>query len=355
MAILEQGMLTVSVGVYNFLLFAGLIAAAMLAGKLVTWTSKNILKKFAAKTKTKADDLLVSVLEGPIIFTVFIISLYFARGILDLSARWSSLLDKALIILVIVNAAWYLLRFLDGVIEHYLRPLTAKTETELDGHLLPVIRRILSILIVLIAAIILVDRLGFNVSGLVAGLGIGGLAFALAAQDLLGNFFGGLAIITDKPFKVGDRVKIGTDVDGFVREIGLRTTRIETFGGTMIVIPNRKIADTILEDVSTEKKRRRLITLNLEYGTSVQKLELAKKLVIKNIKNVDGLDHDVYSVTFSAFGPSSLDLNVIFWITKKGIDRYWDVHDELFTGIKRDFEKAKIQFAYPTQTVHVRK
>lgn len=339
----------------QYLHFTFIILAAVVVTKAITWISKNILKTFAAKTETKLDDTIVYVLEAPVILTVFILALHFSRDVLTLSETAGGVFDKVILILWILNAAWYLIRFIEGALIHYFEPLVAKTETDFDDHLLPILKRLVKIAILAIAVIMIVDRLGFNVSTLVAGLGIGGLAFALAAQDLLGNFFGGISILTDKPFKVGDRVKMGTDVDGFVREIGLRSTRIETFGGTMVVMPNRKVVDSILENITNEKERRMVMVLDLEYTTTLKKLDLAKKLIIKSIKQTKDLDHTQYNVAFSEFGQSSLKLTVIYWITKKGLERYWDVRDEFLTAIKAEFEKAKIEFAYPTTTVRIKK
>ncbi len=335
--------------------FFGIIAGAVIVGKLITWISKNVIRAFADKTETKLDDIIAELFEGPVIFTIFIVTFHFARQVLTLSDTISNGFDKLIAILIILNAAWYLIRFLDSLLVYYIQPLAEKTETDLDDHLLPLLKRIVKIVVIAIALVMMVDRLGYNISTLVAGIGIGGLAFALAAQDLLGNFFGGIAIFSDKPFKIGDRVKIGTDADGFVREIGMRTTRIETFGGTMVILPNRKVADAVLENIATEKQRRMQMTIGVEYGTSVKKLDEAKKLIIKNIKAVEGLDHEAFNVAFNEFADSSLNIKVIYWITKEGMDRYWDVQDELLTGIKADFEKARIEFAFPTQTVYVKK
>ncbi len=263
--------------------FFGIIAGAVIVGKLITWISKNVIRAFADKTETKLDDIIAHLFEGPVIFTIFIVAFHFARQALVISEGMAAAFDKLIAILIILNAAWYLIRFLDSLIVYYIQPLAEKTETDLDDHLLPLLKRIVKIVVIAIALVMMVDKLGYNISTLVAGIGIGGLAFALAAQDLLGNFFGGIAIFTDKPFKVGDRVRIGTDVDGFVREIGMRTTRIETFGGTMLVMPNRKVADAVLENITNEKQRRMQMTLGVEYGTSVKKLGEAKRLIIKNI------------------------------------------------------------------------
>jgi len=339
----------------QYVLFFLILIGAVAAGKLVTWISKTFLKAFASKTKTKLDDTILHVLEGPVLFTIFILALTFGKDVLTLSPTVADVFAKTITILWILNGAWYLVRLLNSALTHYVQPMAKKSETDLDDHMLPLLQRLIKIVIVAIVAIMIIEKLGYDVSTLVAGLGLGGLAFALAAQDLLGNFFGGLAILTDKPFKVGDRLKIGTDVDGFVREIGLRTTRLETLASTMIVVPNRKVVDAILVNVTREKARQIIIDIGVEYGTSVAKLEQAKKLIEKNIKAVKGLDHETFTIAFSSFGDFALNLKVIFWITKEGMDDYFGVQDKLNMGIKKDFEKAKIEMAFPTQTVYVRK
>jgi len=329
----------------QYLVFAGILAGAVVAGKLITWLSKNILKRVAAKTKTRADDIIVGLFEGPVLLTVFIVALYFARNILTLNGTLRLIVDKLLLLLVIINATWYLIRFLDSVIVNYLEPLTAKTETDLDDHLLPILKRTVNIVIVVIAAIIVIDKLGYNVSSLVAGLGLGGLAFALAAQDLLGNLFGGIAIFTDKPFKIGDTVRTG-DIEGTVREIGLRTTRIETYGGTVVVLPNRKVADSNLENISQEKARRVVMTLNLAYGTSAAKVEEAKRIVESRLTRIKGLDQR-REISLNELGPAGISLRVVYWVQKRELDNQFAIKDELLTSLLREFEKAKILLQQP--------
>ncbi len=338
----------------DWLIFFCVVLASVLAGKIVTWITKKFVRAMASKTKTKADDLVVDLLEGPVLFTIFIAALYFGQRLLVMSEGVTDIYSKIVMVLFLINIAWYLMRLINGTMIHYIKPMTAKTETDLDDHLLPIIRKLVNFVIVAIVAIMVIDKLGFNVGSLLAGLGIGGLAFALAAQDLVGNLFGGIAILLDKPFKLGDRIKV-SGVDGYVREIGLRTTRIETFDGTIIVVPNSTMVDSMTENVSAEKERRMVFTIGVEYDTPVAKLEKGKELIIKNIKAVKGLNHKDYAVQFVEFADSSLNIRVQYWITKAGLDNYWDVQDALNLGIKRDFEKAKIEMAFPTQTVHVKK
>ncbi len=339
--------------VLEYLFFFSVVAGGVFIGKIITFTSKTILRAFADKTKTRLDDIILTLLEGPVLLSVFLAGLYFGRELLVMSAGFSSFYLKTISILFIFNIAWYLSKLINGLITHYLEPITEKSETDLDDHLLPIARKLVNVIVWAVVGVMAVEKLGYNVSSLIAGLGIGGLAFALAAKDLVGNLFGGIAILMDKPFKVGDRIKV-SDVDGFVREIGLRTTRIETFGGTMITVPNSKVVDSVSENVSAEKQRRMTFTIGVEYGTSLAKLEKGKKIIEGHLKKIKGLDNKEFSVSFSEFAASSLNIRVQYWITPEGMNNYFGVQDELYTAIKKDFEKAKIEMAFPTQTVHLK-
>ncbi len=339
--------------VAQYLLFFGVIICAVIMGKTITWISKRILHAFADKTETKFDDLLLTLLEGPILFSILLGALYFGKILLAMSTGFLEAYGKVLTILFIFNVAWYLIRFLNGMIEYYVKPFAGKTKTDLDDHLLPIAKRLINVVVILIVAIMAIDKLGYNVASLLAGLGLGGLAFALAAKDLVGNLFGGVAILFDKPFKIGDRIKVG-EVDGHVREIGLRTTRVETLAGTMIILPNSKVVDSNIENITAEKARRIILDLGVEYGTSIKRIEEAKGIIRKHVKRIRGLNDDC-TVAFTAFNDSSLNLKVVYWINQEGMKDFWGVQDELNTAIKRDFEKARIGFAFPSRTVYVKK
>lgn len=339
----------------EYLLFFGILVVAVLVGKIITWITKKVIKAFADKTATKADDIIVDLLEGPVLFTVFVAALYFGGKMLIMSEGFADFYANTVAVFFMINIGWYLIRFINGLMEHYIVPMTEATESDLDDHLVPILRRLVSIVVVIIIVIMALDRFDYNVGSLLAGLGLGGLAFALAAKDLVGNLFGGIAILIDKPFKLGDRIKVNSgEVDGFVREIGLRTTRIETFDTTMIILPNHKVVDSIVENISEENARRIVINLGVEYGTSGAKIEKAKTIIRKNIKSIKGLkpDSDVY---FTAFGDFSLNIRVQYWITKEGMKQFWVVQDKLNQAIMKDFAKEKIEFAFPTQTLHLKK
>lgn len=333
-------------------LYIGVLLAAIAGTKLVYFIFSKIFHALTKKTESNLDDIIVEALERPVIFAVFILGLHLGRQLLTLSEQAGVVYDTILQILIILNIAWLVARIVDSLVANYVKPLTKqKTKFRMDETIYPVAKGVVNFLIYAVALIVILQNLGVKITGLVAGLGLGGLAFALAAQDILGNMFGGAAVITDKPFEVGDRIKVEGQ-DGFVRKISLRTTTLETFGKTNIIIPNRTIADSVVENISREDMRREKVILGVEYATPTKKLEKAKKLLADIVLKNDKTD-DNSLVHFAGFGPSSLDLQLIYWI--KDLDQILSTRDEINFAIKKAFEKEKIEFAFPSQTIYLKK
>lgn len=335
--------------VFQYLLFIGILLLALGLAKFVYFLFSKVFSLLVKKTKSRLDDLLLEALRRPVVFGIFIIALYFARMALTLTQNASTIYVQVVEVLVIIAVTWFVVKFVDALLAHYIHPYTKKPTSKIDNTIYPLAKRIVNFVIYLIAIILILQTLGIQVTGLLAGLGIGGLAFALAAKDILANLFGGAAIVADKPFKVGDRIKID-NYDGFVRRIGMRTTVLETFGGTNIIMPNSKVADTYMENISREDARRVRVVLGVEYSTSTKKLEKAKKLLADIIKKNKSTD-DESLIHFKAFGPSSLDIQLIYWI--RDLDNILGAQDEVNFDIKRVFEKEGIEFAYPSQTIYL--
>lgn len=335
----------------RYLLFLLVLVISFIGIKLVYYLFSKVFFALTQKTKTKLDDLIVKSLEKPIILLVLVLVLKFGRDLLILGAKGLAIYNSILESILIFAIGWFIVRLVDSLLETYVKPLAAKSKSKLDDTLLPLLKGVVNFFLYAIIIIIIVQNLGFEITSLVAGLGIGGLAFALAAQDILTNLFGGAAVIADRPFEVGDRIILDGN-DGFVRKIGMRTTTLETFDGTMIVLPNKKVADSVLENISKERARRTKIILGVEYSTSSEKLEKAKKILAKLVLDNKSTD-DKSLVHFKSFGPSSLDIQLIYWI--KDLDNILTARDEINFGIKKEFEKAKIEFAFPSQTIYMKK
>jgi MscS family membrane protein len=335
-----------------YIIFVGILAGGFLIGKALSWIIQNVIKRFAAKTETKLDDVLVDICHGPLVFAIFIATLWIANPMLVFPPSGEAFYTGLLRILVTINVAWFVIRFLDSTIENYMVPYAARSESDLDDVLIPILHTLVKVVVISIVGIMVLSDFGYNVTSLIAGLGIGGLAFAFAAKDIISNMFGGVSILTDKPFKIKDMIKFDSR-QGVVKEIGLRTTRVETLDGTQLIVPNLKFTDGIIENITNRKQMRIALTLGLEYDTPSKKLKQAKEILRGIVKKQKGVKNEECTVFFSSFGASSLDMTFIYFITDlKSIP---GIQDEVNMAIKEQFEKAKIGFAYPTQTIIVKK
>ncbi|MBU2443063.1 MAG: mechanosensitive ion channel family protein, partial [Nanoarchaeota archaeon] len=334
-----------------YLIFLGIIAASLVIGKIIFFISKKVIRAKAAQTETKFDDIIVHVMEKPLVFLIFIIGLIFALKTLTLSDGAEKFFSNVVKIILTIDLAWFIISFIDQLIVNYLTPITSKTKSELDDILVPLIRKLAKITLIFITVLIIIDNFGYDITSLLAGLGLGGLAFALAAKDMLANFFGGISIIGDKPFKPGDRIKV-EGKDGWITEIGLRSTKMNTLDGFQLIVPNAIMANSILENVSREDSRKIKMVLGLEYSTSMKKMEEAKKILEDTIKkNKDTKDDSI--VIFEEFGESSLNFLVIYWI--KNLDNILTTKHQINMEIKNKFEKANINIAFPSSTIYLKK
>ena len=326
-------------------------------GKLFSFFIVKIIKKLASKTKTVLDDILISVIEKPFVFGLFIAGFYIAGIYLTLSERGTQIYYNITEILIVLLIIWTIIRFLDAIVEHYLKPIINKSESQLDDQLLPFVKTTIKIVIIVMGAIFIIKDFGYDVTSLVAGLGIGGLAFALAAQPLLTNLFGGIAIISDKPFKIGDRIRIDDKYEGYVVEIGMRSTAIKSPRSTIIRIPNSVIAGTALENLSriNDHAVRTTFNIGITYNTSTEKVKEAISIIkdiLEQYPDVISDDPDFnYFVGFNEFRDSSLNIVVGYSYPP---DIASKVRTEVNLAIKERFEVAGIEFAYPTQTIHVK-
>jgi len=195
--------------VFDWLYAALIIVVALVVGKTLYWLIGKTVKRMAARTRTQLDDILVDMLEEPIVLAVVVLGIWYGVSVLTMTDAAAKVVGNIIEAVLILNGAWLITRVFDSLIKEYLIPLAEKTESELDDLLVPIISKGIKVSVWTIALIMVVHNAGYNVFAILGGLGIGGLAFALAAQDTVGNFFGSIAIFLDKPFKVGDRIQVG--------------------------------------------------------------------------------------------------------------------------------------------------
>lgn len=339
--------------VWRYLLFIALMLMAYPIGKLIGFIINRYLTKWAEKTDIKFDDILVKSINPSINMFIFAGFFYLAASYLNQGA-YAPIFQKIFNFLMIIPIVFFLIKFSTEMIGFYLKE--DKKSARINEAAIDLLMSITRIMLFLIGIMLIVANLGYDVSALLAGLGIGGLAFALAAQDLLKNFFAGVSLIFDKTFNKKERVKF-EGVSGVIEELQLRSTKIRTYDGTLLTIPNSMLAENIVENVTKVPKVKVHQIMTLTYNTSSEKLKEAKKIIEAAIKNEKYTDKKEYWVWFDNFNSYSLDVEMIYFETLTMDD--WPerayVKERVNFAIKEGFEKAKIEFAFPTQTVELKK
>ncbi len=307
--------------------------------------------KLARRTSTEIDDFALTVFRNLLNFVVFVMAFFYATRVLTLAEQVDAFVEKAILVIVVVKITSSLLRIFDFVVSHYLAPYASKNGI-LDKTMVPTLNRIVKLTIWAIVALMIVSNLGYNISSLLAGMGIGGLAIALAAQDALSNFFGSISLFADKTFKVGDYVQT-KDFDGTIKSVGMRSTRLETVDGTELIVPNSQLAATVVENLSRRPKRRVDLTLSIVYETSNTKMKEGMKIIKTVITENKEVDNHC-RVYFKTFSDSGLDIATSYWIKDTDLEKGQTIQNAVNLKIKQGFEKAKIEFAYPTQLLYTK-
>ncbi len=340
----------------NYFWFFLFIVIGFVVSWIVVFISKHVLYKLTRYTKTKIDDIIAKILAKPIPFVLVIVAIFFNIGFkyLVVSDWWINFIKQASFLVYVLAVTLFIIKFCIGLIEEYFEPYAKKTESKYDDQLIPVLKALIRIIFFVIAVLLVLSNLGYNISALLAGLGIGGLAIALASKDIFENFLSGVVIFLEKPFKIGDVLKT-SDGLGSIEEIGIRSTKIRTFDNTLVVVPNKHLSSNFVENISARRARRENFTIGVTYSTNIKKLEKAKQIIIKILKSNKFVEQDSFLVSFESFGDFSLNIRIIYWIVANDYKYYLEIKDKINLTIKKEFEKEKIEFAFPTQTIHVQK
>jgi MscS family membrane protein len=331
----------------EWLIALAIIAVAAVGGKILYWFFSTVVRKLTAKTETRLDDIVVNMIEEPIVLAVVFFGTWIGLQRLTFSEAADLRIGQAVQGAVVLAVTWMFVRLIDALIEEYLVPLAEKSENDLDDQLLPILRRSLKMVAWTLGIIVALNNAGFDVAALIAGLGIGGLALAMAAKDTVSNVFGGFTIFTDRPFSLGDRVRI-KGFDGSIVEIGLRSTRLRTLAGTLVTIPNATFAETAVENVSAEPQRKIVLNLGLTYDTQPKQMNEAMATLHAIAKANQDLEEKV-SIGFNGFGDFAMNLLFIYYISKGSdiLGTQTAINLEILTR----FNDQGLEFAFPTQTI----
>lgn len=307
------------------------------------------VKIFSEKTVTTIDDFFVSVLENLAVPFLYFFVFYVSAK----SLTFHPYLEKGLNYFCLAIVMFFIARLLIMLIGYGIKTYLAKSGS--DAVLERSLQGIAIVTKVLVwggAVIFFLDNLGFKISAVIAGLGIGGVAVALAAQTILKDLFSYFSIIFDQPFKIGDFVIVG-DCMGTIEYIGIKTTRMRSLGGEMLIFSNSDLTDSRLRNYRLMEKRRVVFRLGVVYETPVEKLKDIPKIIENIIKNVKDTFFD--RAHFLSYGDFSLMFEIVYYVIGPDYNKYMDIQQEINIFIKEEFERRRIEFAFPTQTLYVNK
>ncbi len=340
------------VPIWQFIASLIYVFLAFLTARVIDWVLGVRLRKWANRTPTKYDDILLELIRGPIKVITFVVLLHIGLRIFRWPSWFTGFFSKSLHIIVALSITYILLKVIDVLVNYWKEHAASQTEDKkFDDQLLPILRNTMKVFVVIVAVLLTSQNLGLNITSLIASLSIGGLAIGLAAQDTLANLFGAVAVFADKPFRVGDRIRLDS-VEGDVESIGMRSTRVRTPDGHLVTIPNKTVGNATITNIGRRPSIRTVMNLGLTYDTSAERLKSALQL-LEEIYRSDPMTKDVI-ITFNRFADSALNIEVVhFW---NGTDQlaYFRGLQALNLRVKEEFDRAGFEFAFPTQTLHMR-
>lgn len=331
-----------------------IILGTFLFAKLVSLFNRKIVKSLTQKTKTKVDDIVYESIDSPIVFGIMLLGIWVALHHLSYPEQLVTAVDGAYKILIVINVTWFFARLLNGLLEEFwVRNSDGSSRAKRhSSKMMPVIKRAILIIIWIIGIIMALANVGVNISALLGTLGIGGIAFALAAQDTIKNIFGAFTIFTDRPFAIGDTIKFDS-FEGTIVDVGIRSTKMRNYDKRLITIPNSKLSDASIVNISAEPMRRVVMKIGLTYDTTPKKMNEAMNILKDMPKKIEYVSEKDIAVNFLEFGDSALVITFVYFIEKKGDIK--ETTSNVNMEILSAFNDAGLNFAFPSQTVYIGK
>lgn len=327
-----------------------IILGAIIIVKLLSLLGKKVIKPFVTGTDNHLDDVIFYSLEAPVKFAIILLGIWIAIHRLVYPDSFVKVVDNAYSILIVLDITWFFGRLFSSLLQVYW----GKQSNGQANKMMPIIKRTILVIVWLIGIVMALSNVGVNISALLGTLGIGGIAFALAAQDTVKNVFGAFTILTDKPFSIGDTIRVDS-YEGTVVDVGVRSTKIMNYDKRIITFPNYKITDTSIVNISSEPMRRVVLNLGLTYDTTSEKMKEALELlksIPKRVENVSSNPSDIVAV-FTEYSDSALVIMYIYFIEKQG--DILGVTSNMNMEILAVFNKAGLNLAFPTRTVYIQK
>ncbi|HVU94260.1 MAG TPA: mechanosensitive ion channel family protein [Puia sp.] len=334
--------------VRNWLIAVGCILVLFLFIRLF----KNLLLKkmhaVAARTASTLDDLFVAVLEKTLVPVAYLFSIYGGIKILDTNARADKIIDGAAMVVL----TWGVVRLATSMLGFSFRRYMLRQPGETREKQGRGILMIFNILLWIVGFVFLIDNFGYNITTIITGLGVGGIAIALAAQAILGDLFSYLVIFFDKPFEIGDFI-IVDDKMGSIEYIGIKTTRIRTLSGEQLICSNSKLTGSWVHNYKRMDLRRIVFSFGIIIHTPVEKVKLIGGWIKDIVQAQEKVRFD--RAHFLKFGESSLDFEVVYYVLDADYNLYMDIQQAINLGIMERFEKEGVSFAFPARTIFMQK
>lgn len=327
-----------------------LLVIALLARRIVTGVVFVLLRRVASRTKTTFDDKLFPALEAPAALLVMVLGVYSALHVLKLTPSADYYITSGSRVAFSLALFWGIWRVISSALEHGNE--IAKGKGMAISAFMPWIKKTLLTVFVVLSVLLTAESLGYDMKAILAGLGIGGLAFALAAQDTLANIFGAIVVAVDQPFRIGEVVRIGTNV-GTVEDIGLRSTRIRMVDRSLMVVPNKIVAAETITNLSRFTQRRTEQVIGLTYDTKPEALDAIVEAFKQIILAEGEVDPTTVMVFFRDYSASSLDIWVVYVAKSPDFQAYMRLRQRINLSIMRAVEERGLAFAFPTQTMHL--
>ncbi|KKT90265.1 MAG: MscS Mechanosensitive ion channel [Candidatus Jorgensenbacteria bacterium GW2011_GWA2_45_13] len=306
------------------------------------------LKRFAERTKTTLDDLFVRIIRS--FHPPFYLFLAFYVALQFLSV--SSFVGRAIDIILLIWVVYQIVLAVQIVLDFVIRRKQSFEEDAGAKNILDIGGNILKWILWIFGALFVLSNLGVEITSLIAGLGIGGVAVAFALQNILSDLFSSFAIYLDKPFQVGDFIIVGT-YSGVVERIGIKTTRIRALQGEEVVISNRELTSVRVQNFKKLKERRVVFLFGVAYETPNEKVKKIPSIIQEIVEGVEGARFD--RSHFQSFDDSALLFETVYFIESNDYTKYMDIQQAVNLGVKEVFEKEEIAMAYPTQTIYLAK
>jgi len=312
--------------------------------KLFTLIVVKSGKIIVSKTKTEIDDKILNSLIAPLDFLFIVFGIQVSSMVLGI--------DKSIVIitksLLILSLFWFMFDLVKSFEENILKIFGKKLSKEIGLFLI----KALKVFVIALGIVAFLQNLGINVSAFIASLGLGGLAFALAAKDTAANLFGGFAILTDNMFKIGDWIQVG-NIEGIVEDIGMRTTKIRAFDKRLIILPNATIANSAVDNFSRRDRRRIKMRIGVEYSTSSEEMKKMLQEIREMLFNYDKIHNEPLFVYFDKFEDSNLSIFFYLFTTTAVWEEYLKIREEINLKIMEIISKYNSDFAFPSQTIYL--